>query len=222
MGRRDKDDTKLLLIETAERLFADRGLDGVSLRQINVASGQRNASALHYHFGSRDALLAAIFEHRMAQIDIRRNEMVDELVANARSNDLRAIMETKILPLAEQLDPCSEGNNYLRFFAEIWSNPKVDFRNFVAGKYDRGVTRANELAIKTLSHLPERIVRQRLIIEMGSTITTLAELERRMAKDGRQTANSDAKLAIENIIDMATGAVACPVSSKVMDALKAG
>ena len=40
------------LLLAAERLFAARGVDGVSLRQVNVEAGQRNLSAAHYHFGS--------------------------------------------------------------------------------------------------------------------------------------------------------------------------
>jgi len=218
MGRHDKAETKLKLIKTAERLFADRGLDGVSLRQINVASGQRNASALHYHFGSREALIEAIFAHRMMPIDIRRNEMVDELIASGRDSNIRAIMKAKVLPLAEQLDPSSDGNNYLRFFSEIWSSPKLDFRKLVAGKYDRGVIRANKLAIEVLNHLPESLVRQRLIVETGSTITALAALERRMMEKALPICHENAELAVENLIDMAAGAVAGPVSDKVIGA----
>ena len=48
------------LIETAERLFAEKGIDNVSLREINRAAGQKNVAALHYHFGTRESLLEAI------------------------------------------------------------------------------------------------------------------------------------------------------------------
>ena len=52
--------TRLWLIETAERLFAERGIDNVSLREINRAAGQKNVAALHYHFGTRESLLEAM------------------------------------------------------------------------------------------------------------------------------------------------------------------
>ena len=51
--------TREELILAAERLFSEFGIDAVSLRQINAAAGQRNSSAAHYHFGSKDALIAA-------------------------------------------------------------------------------------------------------------------------------------------------------------------
>jgi AcrR family transcriptional regulator len=60
------------LIEVAERLFAERGLDGVSLRQIATEAGTSNNSAVRYHFGSKDALIATIIEYRLPRIIQRR------------------------------------------------------------------------------------------------------------------------------------------------------
>ena len=62
--RSDSLRTQAVLISTAERLFAERGLEAVSLSEINRDAGQRNKSALHYHFGSRDGLLKALLEKR--------------------------------------------------------------------------------------------------------------------------------------------------------------
>ena len=61
----------MLLIETAERLFAEKGIDNVSLREINRAAGQKNVAALHYHFGTRESLLEALFENRMSGVNNR-------------------------------------------------------------------------------------------------------------------------------------------------------
>ena len=51
-------DGRTRLLDSAERLFAERGVDGPSLRDINTAAGQRNASGVQYHFGGRAGLLA--------------------------------------------------------------------------------------------------------------------------------------------------------------------
>ena len=64
---------------TAERLFGDRGLEGVSLREVGVAAGQRNNYATQQHFGDRDALIAAIYEYRAARLNDRRSTVVAEL-----------------------------------------------------------------------------------------------------------------------------------------------
>ena len=64
--------TRRRLIETAERLFAEHGPDGVSLRQISAAAGQSNNFAVQYHFGTREGLLDAIVAHRLPRIDAIR------------------------------------------------------------------------------------------------------------------------------------------------------
>ena len=53
----NREQTRMTLINAAEELFAQSGIDGVSLRQINVTAGQKNSSAVHYHFGSKESLI---------------------------------------------------------------------------------------------------------------------------------------------------------------------
>src|SRR6516225_8182566 len=64
------------LILAAERLFAERGIEGVALRQVNQAANQKNMSAAHYHFGSRDGLVNAVLVYRLPELDRRRGELL--------------------------------------------------------------------------------------------------------------------------------------------------
>src|SRR5690242_21868678 len=57
----ESDSTSDKLLRAALHLFARQGLD-VPLRDINELAGQRNASALHYHFGGRPELVQAIID----------------------------------------------------------------------------------------------------------------------------------------------------------------
>src|ERR1700712_1647835 len=52
--------TRVMLMEVAERLFATRGIEAVTLREIQQAAGQSNTSVIRYHFGSRDGLSRAL------------------------------------------------------------------------------------------------------------------------------------------------------------------
>ena len=70
------------LIAAAERLFAARGIDGVSLREINREAQQRNTTSLQYHFGDREGLLRAIMAKHGREIDARRNALLDQYEAN--------------------------------------------------------------------------------------------------------------------------------------------
>ena len=66
-----KMDTKTRILDTAERLFAQKGFDAVSLRNI-IASAKVNLAAVHYHFGSKQALVHAVIGRRLRPINGER------------------------------------------------------------------------------------------------------------------------------------------------------
>ncbi|HEX7459157.1 MAG TPA: helix-turn-helix domain-containing protein, partial [Acidimicrobiales bacterium] len=78
-----------LLLDAATRLFAERGVDNVSIAEIVRAADQRNASAVHYHFGGRDEVLLAVLARHVPVIAERRSQLLE--VAEARpDSDVRA------------------------------------------------------------------------------------------------------------------------------------
>jgi AcrR family transcriptional regulator len=93
---RPSEPARALLIETAERLFAERGIEAVSLRDVSKEAGQRNHSAAQYHFGDRAGLVAAVFTNRMAIVNERRHALLDEI----DGDDLREIVRAAVEPLA--------------------------------------------------------------------------------------------------------------------------
>ena len=54
--------TRDRLSDAAVQLYGDSSIVAVSLREISAAAGQKNPTALEYHFGDRDGLLKAIFD----------------------------------------------------------------------------------------------------------------------------------------------------------------
>lgn len=95
------DAARAAIVEQAERLFAEHGIAGVSLRDISAAAGQRNNSAAQYHFGDRSGLVVAVYEARMSLVDERRRARLDELATAGRLEDLPALIEAVLLPLLE-------------------------------------------------------------------------------------------------------------------------
>jgi len=101
------------LLLTAERLFAEHGLGGVSLRQIAVEAGSANNSAVAYHFGSKEGLVEAIFAYRLPQL-LQRRELLRARVA---PGDLRSRLEAHLLPVYEIAE--SREGAYLSFLEQL-------------------------------------------------------------------------------------------------------
>lgn len=110
-------DTRLALMRAAEQLFAQQGVDRVSLREIAVAAGQRNVSAATYHFGSKRELIEAILE--------RHSRPVQDVWLAAMQNDaddkmnLRTLIELVVKPIVAQIDDADNGRCYLELCAEL-------------------------------------------------------------------------------------------------------
>ena len=54
--------TRRKFIRAAQKLYAEKSIDAVSLNQVTSAAGQKNRNALQYHFGSREGLIQAILD----------------------------------------------------------------------------------------------------------------------------------------------------------------
>ncbi len=95
----DASSTRERILDTAEALFAEQGFDGTSLRQITREAGV-NLAAIHYHFGSKDALIDAVFARLVGPINAARLAMLDEVEREAGEGapELERVLEAFILP----------------------------------------------------------------------------------------------------------------------------
>lgn len=154
-------DTKAALIRAGERLFAEKGLAGVSVRDITVAAGARNQSALHYHFGSVEELIREIFAQRFRRIEEARRERLDAIDSAGKSHDLQALMEANVGPLFEA---CLEENGrlYARFSVQLMTDPRYDVGALVS---DVGIHSATDIGARLgeiFDDLPARVLSARL------------------------------------------------------------
>jgi len=103
--------TRERLMTVAEELMATRGVDAVDLNDIRLAAGQRNRSAINYHFGNREGLVQAIRQRHGEPIDEKRNRILDALEANAEIT-IRALVEAYLTPLTNTMRT-RPGRNYV-------------------------------------------------------------------------------------------------------------
>jgi TetR/AcrR family transcriptional regulator, regulator of cefoperazone and chloramphenicol sensitivity len=92
------EDTRDRLLDAAQELFARTGSWTTPLAQVVRAAGQRNQSAIHYHFGSREELIYALIERDRARELQERQARLDRLEADGGNDDLRAAVTALVLP----------------------------------------------------------------------------------------------------------------------------
>ncbi len=208
-----KRNTRERLILAGERLFAERGIDAVSLRQVNVAAGQRNSSASHYHFGSKHALVEAIYEYRMERVNKRRVGMLDAFEREDRLGDVHALVEAVIYPTVDEMWT-ENAKYYVRFRAQAASHP-TDFvrRPAKHSPHREGLRRIFNLLHLALPDLPLRIFQQRFGLMMDHAMHALADRDCIMLVRGEPEVKANEALFTSNLVDSITGALAAQVST---------
>jgi AcrR family transcriptional regulator len=209
--------TRERLLLTAERLFAIHGIDAVSLRQISVAAGQRNNSAAQYHFGSKDELIRAIFAYRLEAINRRREDMVDVLVRDGRAEDLRALTDAMVRPLAEQIE--GGGSFYVRFLARVHQHAGASVYALPAMGVEGSATRIGQMIDKVLLALPPEVRRSRLQLGGSLTVHATADREQRVY-EGMPHDVLPPLAFIADLVDAVVGIFSAPVSEQTLAALR--
>lgn len=206
--------TRAKLVAVAERLFAERGIAGVSLSEINKAAGQRNANACQYHFGSKDGLLQAIIDKHVPGIAARRNEMLDRFEAEGRL-DLRNVVRAFVYPVAEKLFDPNGGQDFIRVNAQLTVSHTLSLENRAASPLRlHGVDRLNRALFQAVAGigLPEAIQRQRLLLAAMLLFQGLADHSRMLEAIDQGDASTDTELFICDLEDSIIALLSAPLS----------
>lgn len=202
------------LILAAERLFAERGIEAVALRHVNQAANQKNMSAAHYHFGSREGLVRAVLMHRWPALDQRRGALLRE---RAGARDLRFYLEAFILPLVEELRPRPEGNHYIRFMQQ-YERFRGDYA-LARQLSPEGVEIYDNLE-RLIAYMPAEVRRLRIGYLINMIHAVLASAEERLGK--AEVAAHEIALIGSNLIDICAAALTAPLSADTLALLPAG
>ena len=211
------DDPKEHLLTTAERLFAEYGLEAVSARQIALAAGHRNQSAIHYHFGTKEALIHALRARRVQEINERRRVILEEMVHDKRINNLRALIEALILPLAQKVDQTPNGGNYARFLAHLFADRRRRDLWMEKSEETALLRRVYRLMRRQTSWVPEPLWSERLRFVVGGMINALADRERMRAAEDPTWRKLPEPVFVHHLVDAALAILTAPVSALVLE-----
>ena len=119
-----EDETNLRILYTAERLFAARGIDGVSVRSILAEAGV-NVALAHYHFGCRAGLIEAVLRRRVAPINEERVRLIRELQSRGRPYSIEGVLRASYEPMLRLL---YEQPEFAKIVGLVYSSPDTQLR----------------------------------------------------------------------------------------------
>ncbi len=169
--------TREQVVLTAERLFADHGVDGVSLRQIATGAGSANNSVVRYHFGSKEQLVQAVFEYRLPRLHARRLLLLDE----RRPGDLRGYVECQLRAVLEQSE--LDGSHYMSFVAMLLQHNQ-DLLVHVPDEVHAATGTFMDRLGSYLTHIIEPLRSRRLAQAMALIVHAAADRERARLEAG--------------------------------------
>lgn len=130
-------DTRDRILDVAERLFAEHGLGQTSLRAITAAAAV-NLASVHYHFGSKEALVHAIFDRRLTPMNAERLRRLENLrTKHGPKVPLEALIEAFIAPPMELSRDHKHGGEYfIRLLGRTYTEPTEALQEHVRGLYE--------------------------------------------------------------------------------------
>jgi AcrR family transcriptional regulator len=208
----DADSTAGVLLDVAERLFAEEGIASVSIRRIVLAGGQANLSAAHYHFGSRESLIRRLIERRLRTIDARRHRLLDALPAAASGASLVSIVEAAVAALAEVVEDTAWGADYVRVLAQALFDTRMKLLDTVDPEVLSSVARARSMARPMLGHLSEPVFLSRVRIVHHESAYAIA---RWIVEHGRVDAGNRRayRAAVRDVIEFMAAGLGAPAAS---------
>jgi len=211
--------TRERLLDAAEKLFAENGIGATSLRAV-TAEAAANLASIHYHFGSKDALLVEVFTRRIAPVNAQRLERLDQVEANDPDN-LDAIVRAFISPALHLLQhPELGGRHFTHLMGRLYSEPdEIKFK--ILHMFEEVVLRFTTSIGACLPHLDPTELFWRFHYMVGSMAFTMvsSDLVESRSPDGSPRDGFDEKL--ERLIRFISGGLSAPGSDS-NDASKEG
>lgn len=176
------DETRALLKSAARRLFAEHGVDEVSVRDIVKAADQKNGGSLHYYFTNKEGLIREIVADGAQIIDERRSRELDEAEARGGPETVREVVEI-IVRTSLHVESDDGGETYTRFIYRLQRNYRSLFLAALEERWDVGFRRCVAHLRRLLAHVPAAVQNDRIILMLLLLTAALSAREDALERD---------------------------------------
>jgi AcrR family transcriptional regulator len=202
--------TRELILDAAERLFAEHGVLAVSNRQVSEAAGQGNNAAVGYHFGTKADLVRAIARRHAEAVERIRQRMLAEVEPSTQVRDWVACL---VRPPAEHLAELGSATWFARFGAQVMTDPAL---RPIMEEESLGSPSLHQVLHglnRCLPDLPAEVRAERDDMARQLMVHMLAERERALG-DGTPTPRSSWHDTATGLLDALVGLYLAPVTGR--------
>lgn len=161
---------KQRLMEAAEQLFAEHGIDGVGVRAIAQAAGHKNANSIHYHFGTKENLVKEIVREGALKADACRERRLQQIEARGEEITVRDVIKVLLAPTVER----AVSPSYTRLVNVLLMDPSDRYCMHSLSWHKDGVSdedpmlysveRCEEILFRLIRHIPRQVLQERLYL----------------------------------------------------------
>jgi len=207
------------ILHAAEKLFADKGVDGTSIREI-CGAVNANQAAINYYFNRKEDLVWAVVESRMPSVAARRTELLDHINQKDEAS-VRDYVEALIIPLSEFIKSEGEpGQAYVAMISRLF-NDRPDLMWDINLKYNgESLNRMVTGLSKILPGLPIEIISHRLTLSTNIMLQWLVKPFYFNSEGPSNNPNSSQTQGIYELIDFIVGGITAPPHQSCYAALK--
>ena len=208
-------ETRTRILDAAEELFMQHGFEGTSMRHLTSRAGV-NLAAVNYHFGSKHALIEAVFRRRLDPMNAERIAALERLQDAAPEKIIRAFVGPS-LSLIE--DSTGGGRNFIRLLGRTYSEPAKEIRALIGQMYAPAMERYKSALKRALPQMPEDELVWRMHFMFGTLAYTLAATDTVQLIAGCKPEDRyDAELLEERLTAFLAAGLLAPLNSTIKKA----
>ncbi len=160
--------TREALLDAAEDLFARQGVPRASLRAITRAAGA-NLAAVHYHFGSKEALVRAVLSRRLGPLNRERLARLEACDPGPDGTpEPRALVTAFVAPVLEMIQRQRGGHAFAQFALRAFSEPGEETQELLMEEFGEVIERFTDAFARALPRLSRQDLFWRYFFMAGS------------------------------------------------------
>jgi AcrR family transcriptional regulator len=211
-------ETQIRILDAAEELFMQHGFEGASMRMLTAKAGV-NLAAINYHFGSKDALVEAVFRRRLDVMNAERIAELEHLEQAAAGAPLsaEAIIRAFIGASLRMIeDARGGGRNFIRLLGRAYTEPAKPIRALIGQMYAPAMERFKAAFVRALPELPKDELVWRMHFMFGTLAYTLAATDTvQLIAGAKPEDRYDARLLEDRLTAFMNAGLLAPLAGKI-------